>query len=92
MASRRRGYAASRQRLGIQREAAWLVATPQGELAVVCWQGSSLHRAWQEMLASDRPFDRWFRRRLEQYLDLSKAQSPAQREGERLYCWQAADD
>lgn len=91
MASRRQAYAASRQRLGIQREAAWLVTTQQGELAIVCWEGSSLRQAWREMLASERPFDRWFQRQLEQFLDLSEVQSPAQKQSERLYCWRMPD-
>lgn len=91
LASRRQAYAVSRQRLGIQREAVWLVTTPQGELAVVYWEGSSLRRAWQEMLSSERPFDRWFRQQLEQFLALSEVQSLAQKRSERLYRWQSPD-
>ena len=88
MGSRRQAYVASRGRLGIEREASWLVKTAQGELALVAWQGTGLDRAWQAVLAPERPFDRWFRRQLERFLDLSQAQPPAGQQSEPLYCWQ----
>lgn len=91
MGSRRREYAASRQRLGIRQETSWLVATAQGKVAVLCWEETDRRGAWQALLASERPFDRWFRRQLERFLDLSEVEGSAEEVGARLYCWQSPD-
>lgn len=92
MGSRRPEYVTSRQRLGIEREASWLIETPQGAMAVVCWKGTGRPEAWQALLVSERPFDRWFRERLEHFLDLSAAQTFGREASEPLYCWEATDE
>lgn len=54
-------YVASRQRLGMGREAAWLQHTPMGDLAVVYIQADDLMAVFQGMGASQEHFDAWFR-------------------------------
>lgn len=89
MASRRREYVASRQELGILCEVAWLVPTVQGELAVICWRGANARRPRRQILVSDRPFDRWFRRELQKVLGPAQLRSFAGTQAERLYQWRA---
>ncbi len=60
-------HAASRRRLGIRRETAWLQQVPQrGSLAVVVWEVEEPGRVYTGLEASDDPYDRWFAARLEQ--------------------------
>lgn len=61
--SRRREYEASRRRLGIRREKVWFQTFPEGEMAVVYWEGDDPRRSLQEFAASDDPFDEWLKER-----------------------------
>lgn len=60
---RREEYEASRRRLGIREEKVWFQGLPQGEMAVIYWEGDNPHRALQEFAASEDPFDEWLRER-----------------------------
>jgi hypothetical protein len=60
---RRAEYEASRRRLGVTVERAYLQHTPQGDLNVVYLESEDLGRAFQELAASQDPFDVWFRQR-----------------------------
>jgi hypothetical protein len=62
--ARREEYEASRQRLGITREAAWHQETPAGTVAVICLEADDPGSAMQGMGTSSDPFDEWFRGRV----------------------------
>jgi hypothetical protein len=61
--SRRSEYEASRRRLGIRNEKVWFQSLPQGEMAVVYWEGDYPRAALQEFAVSDDPFDEWLKAR-----------------------------
>ncbi len=58
---RREAFRASRERLGIARESAWIQNTPSGDVAVVHIEAADLGAAFEGMGRSEEPFDRWFR-------------------------------
>lgn len=58
---RKTAYEASRQRLGITREAVWLQQTPNGDLAIVYIEADDLQAAFAGLASSQDPFDVWFR-------------------------------
>jgi len=57
---RRSEYEASRKRLGITREAAYLQQTPQGNLAVVYAEAQDIGRMFEGIATSQDLFDVWF--------------------------------
>jgi LmbE family N-acetylglucosaminyl deacetylase len=61
--TRRSEYEASRRRLGIREEKVWFQGLPQGDMAVVYWEGGDPRAALQEFASSDDPFDEWLRER-----------------------------
>src|SRR5829696_1148955 len=63
--SRRASYEASRQRLGITRERLALVESVFGASAVTTLEANNLALALAEMMASQRPFESWYRERLQ---------------------------
>ena len=64
--SRQDEHRASRQSLGITREAAWQQETPNGTMAVVYLEADDIGKAMQGMASSEEPFDVWFRERIEE--------------------------
>lgn len=58
---RREAHEASRQRLGITREAIYIQSTPMGDVAVVYWEAEDVDAALKGMAVSDDPYDQWFR-------------------------------
>ncbi len=56
---RRDEYEASRRRLGIRKEKVWFQSLPQGEMAVVYWEGDDSRAALQKFAVSEDPFDEW---------------------------------
>ena len=60
---RRDEYEASRRRLGIRREKVWFQSQPQGEMAVVYWEGDAPRRSLEEFARSRDPFDEWLKER-----------------------------
>ena len=58
---RKEAYGASRQRLGITREAIFIQPTPGGDVAVVYWEADDVEAALKGMATSQDPFDAWFR-------------------------------
>jgi hypothetical protein len=62
--SRRKPYEASRQHLGISRERLALVETAFGATAVTTLEASNVDQALGQIIASDLPFDVWYRERL----------------------------
>ncbi len=63
--SRRLPYEASRQRLGITRERLALVETAFGSTAVTTLEAPDVAQALGQIIASENPFDVWYRERLE---------------------------
>ncbi len=59
--SRRQMYEASRVRLGITRERLVLVETAFGSAAVTAFEAPDVDRALGQIIASNFPFDRWYR-------------------------------
>ena len=70
---RRSEHEASRRRMGIRRESAWLQEDPP--MAIVQIDADDPARASRELAKSDDPFDRWFREQVMDIhgLDFSKA-------------------
>lgn len=58
---RRAAYEASRQQLGITREAVYIQSTSTGDVAVVYWEAEDVEAALKGMATSGDPFDEWFR-------------------------------
>ena len=63
--SRRKPYEASRQRMGITRERLALVETAFGATAVTTLEAPDVDRALGQIIASEIPFDVWYRERLQ---------------------------
>ncbi len=64
--SRRKPYEISRQRLGITRERLELVDTAFGAMAVTILEATDAAQALGQIIASDLPFDVWYRERLQE--------------------------
>jgi hypothetical protein len=73
--SRRSEYEDSRRRLGIRREKVWFQSLPQGELAVVYWEGDDPRGALQEFASSGNPFDEWLKERGREVYHFEPSQS-----------------
>ena len=58
--SKKKEYQASRKRMGIKHERAWLQQTPQGDFVVVSLEGKQTSKVLQKSAASKDPFDKWF--------------------------------
>jgi hypothetical protein len=63
--SRRQMYEASRQRMGITLERLALVETTFGSTAVTTLEAPDVDRALGQIIASEIPFDIWYRERLQ---------------------------
>src|SRR5215472_825620 len=70
-------YEASRKRLGITREIAYLQHTPQGDLAVVYFEAENIQSVLQGFGTSQEPFDAWFRQQVLEIHGLDFTQPPA---------------
>ena len=63
--SRQQPYQASRQRMGITRERLALVETAFGAMAVTTLEAPDVAQALGQIIASELPFDVWYRERLQ---------------------------
>ena len=63
---RRSQYEASRKRLGVTREVAYLQPTPQGDMVVVYMEAQNISRVFEGFGISQEPFDVWFRERVKE--------------------------
>ena len=61
--TRRSEYEASRRRLGIREEKVWFQSLPEGDMAVVYWEGDDPRAALREFASSEDPFDEWLKER-----------------------------
>jgi hypothetical protein len=72
---RRDEYEASRRRLGIRKEKVWFQSLPQGEMAVVYWEGDDPRAALQKFAVSEDPFDEWLKERGREVYHFEPAQT-----------------
>jgi hypothetical protein len=74
LGSRRQEYEASRRRLGIQTERAWISETRQETIGIIIIETDHLEQALIALATSNHPFDCWFREQLLalQGLDLTR--------------------
>lgn len=72
--ARRQEYEASRRRLGIRVERAWISETRWRTIGIMLFEGEALEQALAALAHSDQPFERWFRDQLLtlQGLDLTR--------------------
>jgi hypothetical protein len=75
LGSRRQEYEASRQRLGIQAEQAWISETKRQTTGVIFIEAENQEQLSLVLATSDHPFDCWFREQLLtlQGLDLTRS-------------------
>jgi len=77
LGSRRREYEASRHRLGIQAEQAWISETKRQTVGVIFIEAEHQDQLLLALATSDHPFDCWFREQLLtlQGLDLTQPEA-----------------
>jgi hypothetical protein len=63
--SRRQRYEASRRRLGVTRERLALVESAAGSAAVTTLEAHDVGQVLAEMMASELPFESWYRERMQ---------------------------
>jgi hypothetical protein len=96
--SRSGAYEASRRRLGITRERMALIDNGFGAAAVTIIEAQHVGQALGQIIASDQPFDHWYRARLEElhginlssYEQFAQPEPPAQLQ-ELLFEWRLPD-
>ena len=57
-------YKESRRKAGLQKEEVWLQSTPMGDFAVVHFECDDPAKVFSYLLASQEPFDQWFREKI----------------------------
>ncbi|MFD1213845.1 DUF6176 family protein [Arthrobacter sp. GCM10027362] len=61
MGQRQAEHVASRRRMGMIREVASLMQTPQGDFVCIFHEAEDLDRAFRILAGSEDPYDAWFR-------------------------------
>ena len=87
---RRSEYEASRKRLGITREVAYLQQTPQGDMAVVYVEAQNIPRIFEGFGTSQEPFDVWFREQVKDIHGFDLAQPLPGPLPEAIVDWRAS--
>lgn len=90
LGARLAAHEASRRRLSITRELAWLQQTPEGEIAIVYLEVEDLERAFQGLGASADPYDVWFRQQVLDIHGLDLTQPPEGPPPELAFEWQVS--
>ena len=80
-------YQASRQHLGITREASFLQQTPQGDMAVLYIEAEDIIRVFQGLASSQEPFDVLFRQRTQEFFGFDLTQPPPGPLPETVFDW-----
>jgi hypothetical protein len=70
-ASRREEHARSRRRMGLHREVASLMSTPQGDFACLYHEADDIARMFHEIATSQEPYDVWFRDKMIEFHGLT---------------------
>lgn len=89
LGNRRSDYEASRRRLGMTKEAAWLQQTPQGDMAIVSFEAANPQQVFQGLATSQEPFDVWFRQYTMEVHGLDLTQPMPGPLPEQTFAWQA---
>ncbi len=88
---RRAEFAAARRRQGVTRERIWLQPAPEGDLEILYLEVDDPARAFQEIAASQEPFDVWFRGFALEHYGLDLTQPMAGPPPELILDWSAAE-
>jgi hypothetical protein len=89
LGSRRTDYAASRCRLGIHREAAWLTRSLDGDLAILVVEADDPGAVLPRLAASAHQFDAWYGDRWLALYGFELARAPRLAPVEPIYEWHA---
>ncbi|MGI8914971.1 MAG: hypothetical protein ACR2JY_14505 [Chloroflexota bacterium] len=86
---RRGAHEASRRRLGLTSEQAWLQRTPQGTMLIVYLEleADDIERMLVDSAASDDPFDRWWRQQLQDFTGLVMTPPSPGETNEHIFDW-----
>ena len=82
-------YQASRRRLGITKEFAWLANTAQGEIVIFYLEAGDPQLLLHRLAASQAAFDRWLKRQVLELHGLDLAQFDRAQACDPLLSWQA---
>jgi len=63
---RRKEWAASRGKVGLTGETAWLQTTPHGDFVVVTMEGADIEKSLAAWATSTDPFDQWFSQKVKE--------------------------
>jgi len=86
--SRHDQYQATRRRLGISKELAWLATTAQGEMIVLSLEAHDPAQLLRTLATSEAAFDRWLKRQLLDLHGLDLAHLANAQDCELLLSWQ----
>jgi hypothetical protein len=86
---RRADHEASRRRLGVTKERAYLQQTPQGDMAIVYMEANDIGQVFQGLGSSQDPFDVWFREQVNDIHGFDLSQPPPGPLPEATFDWQA---
>ncbi len=90
--SRRREYEASRRRLGIRTERAWISETRRRTIGIMMIEATLLEQALAALATSDHPFDRWFREQLLTLQGLDLTQPDPASLPDLVFAWSGDDE
>lgn len=82
-------YAASRRRLGITRETAWLTGSPPREMVILALEADEPGTVLARLACSTHPFDHWFREQLRACHGIDLARLPPGTTPELVLDWRA---
>ena len=60
-------YATLKRRLGILTERVWLMRTRDSETVIACFEAQDPQQALTRLVASEEPFDLWFKEKLQEF-------------------------
>jgi hypothetical protein len=87
---RKNEHAASRKRLGIKQETAFLQQTPMGDLAVIIMDmDMEIPQLFQGFAQSNEPFDVWFREKVKEFHGVDVTQPPPGSPPEKYFDYRA---
>ncbi|MGA2665339.1 MAG: hypothetical protein ABSF83_10380 [Nitrososphaerales archaeon] len=73
---RKKDYQASRKKIWIRHERVWFQHTPQGDFALLSFEGKDTSKALEKLMNSRDPFDKWFAENLKDIHGIEVATSP----------------
>lgn len=88
---RQQGYEDSRRRLGVASEAVWLLRTPRATVAVVRVDADEPEHLMSRLVASEHPFDRWFKGQLRNICGLDLTPAALGPTMELVFDWQQSN-